>query len=96
MVYLLVDPNSKLNFSFDWTDWLASGSSGSPTDTIASRQWSISPSGGSPQPTLTGDTTDVVFVEGLEAGKIYALTEHVVTAAGIEDDRTIVLRCEET
>ena len=94
--YLLVDPGSKLNFSHDWDDWLTSGSAGSPTDTIASRQWTISSNGGSPDPVLTGDTTDVVFVEGLEAGRVYRLTEHIVTDSGIEDERTITLRCDQS
>ena len=94
--YLLVDPSSKLNFENDWDEegnsWLAEG------DTIASRQWSISPlNGTSPEtPTLTGDTTDIVFVEGMQAGKVYHLTEHVVTTAGVDDERTIVLRCDDT
>ena len=95
MAYELVDPQSKLSWSHDWNDWLTSTSEGSPTDTIASRQWTITPPAGSPAPTLTGDTSDVVIVEGLEAGNVYRLTEHIVTVAGLEDERTIVLRCED-
>lgn len=93
MSYVLADPDSVLNWSHDWaTDWLAEG------DTIASRQWSIMPlNGTSPEtPTLTNDTADIVFVSGLQAGKVYHLTEHVVTTAGVEDERTIVLRCDDT
>jgi streptogramin lyase len=93
MPYVLVDPSSVLNWSNDWaTEWLADG------DTIASRQWSIEPlNGTSPEtPTLTNDTNDVVFVSGLQTGKIYRLTEHVVTVAGLEDDRSIMLRCDDT
>lgn len=96
MPYLLVDPSSRLNWSHNWEDpldpWLADG------DTIASRQWTISPlNAGSPEtPVLSNDTSDIVFVSGLQAGRVYRLTEHVVTAAGLEDDRTLVLRCDET
>jgi hypothetical protein len=92
MSYVLADPNSKLDFAHDWTQWLADG------DTITSRQWSITPlNNTSPEtPILAGDTTDTCFVEGLEAGKIYHLVERVVTAAGVEDDRTIVIRCEQS
>jgi hypothetical protein len=92
MAYVLADPSSKLNFSHDWvTDgWLAVG------DTIASRLWTITPlNNTTPEtPVLTGATTDVVFVQGLMAGKIYHLVERVTTAAGVIDDRTIVIRCE--
>jgi hypothetical protein len=99
MALVLADPSSKLNYSFDWsTYWLPSGVGGSPTDTIASRLWTISPSNpGSPStPTLVGETTDVVFVSGLQAGMVYRLVEHVVTYAGVEDDRSIVIRAEHT
>ena len=83
----LIDPAARLNFSNDWeTDWLVEG------DTISSRQWTILPAG----PTLTNDSSDTVFVEGCEFGMIYHLTEHVVTASGLEDDRTIVLLCQHT
>jgi hypothetical protein len=96
MPYFLADPQSKLSWSHDWSEWLESGSAGSPTDTIVSREWRIErPSGGSPQPTLIGALTDTVFVEGLEAGIIYWLTEHIVTAAGVEDERTVVIRCDQ-
>ena len=52
---------------------------------------------GSPgAPILTGETTDTVFVEGMEAGMVYRLADHVVTAAGLEDERTVVIRCDDT
>jgi hypothetical protein len=65
MSHVLQDPDAKLNYSFDWADWLADG------DTIVSHQWTIDPAG----PTLTGETTDTVFVEGLEWGQIYRAIE---------------------
>lgn len=96
MPLVLVDPQSVLNFAHDWGDFLSSGVDGSPSDTIASRQWSISPlNGTSPEtPTLVGDTSDIVFVVGLLPGRVYHLTEHILTDAGVEADRTIVLRCD--
>jgi hypothetical protein len=88
MAYLLVDPSSVLNFQHDWSDWLADG------DTISSRLWTIEPDEGSPSPVLANTTSDIVFVSGLEAGQVYRLTEHVVTAAGLEDERSIVIRAD--
>ena len=84
--YFLCDPQSRLNWQHDWSDWLEQG------DSITSRQWLIEPTG----PTLTGATSDVVFVEDLEFGKIYRLTERIVTSHGLEDDQTIVIRCAQT
>lgn len=91
MAYRLVDPDSVLDWQHDWTDSLAQGVS------ISSRQWSITPSNGtSPEtPTLSGSTTATVTVSGLQAGKVYRLTEHIVTTNGLEDERTIVLRCDQ-
>jgi hypothetical protein len=94
MPYVLCDPSSRLNFSHDWETlgWLADD------DSIVSRQWTITPmTGTSPEtPTLSNDTGEIVYVEGLVAGHVYRLTERVVTEAGVQDERTIVLRCENT
>jgi hypothetical protein len=86
MAYTLADPSSKLDFSHDWTDWLVAG------ETIVSRQWSIVPT----TATLTGATTNVVFVEGMVAGTVYHLTEQILTNGGVIDQKTIVIRCEDT
>jgi hypothetical protein len=93
MAYFLCDPQATLNYSHDWsTLWLETN------DSIVSRQWTITPANaGSPgTPTLVGDTTDVVFVSGLLAGTVYRLVERVTTSAGVVDERSIVLRCEDT
>jgi hypothetical protein len=93
MSYLLIHPDSALTFSHDWTDWLDYGS---PADEIVSRQWTIvTQDEGSPStPVLTNSTQEIVMVESCLAGHVYRLSEHIVTAAGLEDTRTIVLRCE--
>lgn len=87
--YQLIDPQSSLDFKHDWSDFLADG------DSVASQQWTIAPlNDGSPTtPTLTNATAASVTVSGCEAGKVYHLTEHIVTAV-VEADRTIVIRCE--
>lgn len=88
MSYQLADPDSVLDWQFDWSSWLASG------DSISTHQWSIAPASGSPSgPTLTNDTSATVTVSGLELGKVYRLVDHITTVAGLEADRTIVLRC---
>jgi hypothetical protein len=95
MSYLLVDPSSVLSWSFDWADWLDYSS---PVDTIASRQWTIEPlyAGSPTMPTLTNATQEIVVAQGFLAGNIYRLTEQITSAGGLVDQRTIVLRCENT
>ena len=94
MMPYLVDPGSVLTWSHDWTDWLAYGS---PSDTIASRLWTISPQEGSPlQPALSNTTQAIVTAQGFLAGRVYHLTERIVTDGGLADERTIILRCDNT
>lgn len=96
MSYFLVDPNSVLTWSHDWTEWLESLGS-SPTETIAEHSWSITPlNEGSPTtPVLSNANTAIVTARGFEVGKIYHLVEHIITETGLEDDRYITLRCEQ-
>jgi hypothetical protein len=90
--YFVVDPNSRLNWQHDWSLWLAEG------DSITARQWAITPlNNTTPEtPTLTNATSEIVFVEGLQVGKIYHLSERVTTLNGVIGERTIVLRCDQT
>jgi hypothetical protein len=86
-MYQLVDANSQLNWSFDWSKWLAEG------DEITSDSRSITPSG----PEFSGEGTDTVTVLGpLVGGHVYRLTCTVTTAAGLQDERSIVLRADQT
>jgi len=90
------DPDAKLDYGFDWNDkgWLG-------TDTINTSTWSITaidpaPDGATPLTlsTPTHDTTTTtVWVDGGTAGKAYTITNHIVTAAGREDDRSHQLNC---
>ena len=92
MAYILVGPTAKLDFEHSWTTWLGAG------DSITARVWTVTPSNpGSPStPILTGPNSSSVIVEGLLPGMVYHVTETITTATGLRDQRTIVLRCEET
>lgn len=96
MSYFLVDPQSVLTWSHDWSDFLDYAS---PADEIASRQWTITPDNDASSPTtpnLTNATQEIVTAQGFVAGKVYHLTEHITTTAGLQDERSIILRCENT
>ncbi len=92
MAYRLIDPDDKLDFSEDFSDWLDAGVliSGVPT-------WTIFPTG----PTL-GDQVDTttkstIFVSGATLGVVYLLSCKIVTDAATPQtsERTIALRCEQ-
>jgi len=92
MSFRLIDPDSKLDFSADWSDWLDSGVliTGTPV-------WTINPTG----PTLDGQvditTKSTIFVSGCTSGVIYELSCKITTDAATAQiaERSITLRCEQ-
>lgn len=92
------DPNAKLDYSLDWgadgNGWLAAG------DTIAASSWTVTsePAGGGSLVLYSAsfdDTGTTVRVRGGAVGETYQITNHITTAAGLEDDRTIEITIEE-
>ena len=86
--YIEKDPQARLDYSMDWSDWLASG------DPIQVAQWSVS--------TVTSDTANVVIhsnttsgvtgistaiISGGSAGNIYTVTCKITTTNGLIDER---------
>jgi len=88
---LLKDPDAALDYSVDWgAEYLAD-------DALAESRWAVNPvedRGAA----VAGERFDLrsatVKVEGGVAGRLYRLTNHVVTASGREDSRSIMLRVE--
>lgn len=91
MTLLLKDPEATLDYSVDWGEDYLTG------DVLTESSWNVGPAeaGGV---TIVGNQFDLlvstVQVAGGIAGRIYRLTNHVVTAEGREDSRSIVLRVE--
>ncbi len=92
MPYRLIDPDETLDYSCDWTDFLEDA--GSPTDAVQTSTWSVTPSG----PTLSGERLDgktaSVFASGAVLGRVYRLSNRVVTLQGRTAERSVTLRCE--
>ena len=91
MTLLLKDPEATLDYSVDWgADYLAG-------DVLTESSWAVSPAeaGGVSIVSSRFDLLQsTVEVSGGIAGRIYRLTNHIVTAAGREDSRSIMLRVE--
>ena len=91
MTLLLKDPEARLDYSVDWGADYLSG------DALASSDWTVSPDepGGL---SLVSSRADLLVataqVSGGIAGRVYRLTNHVTTAEGREDSRSIMLRVE--
>ena len=91
MTLLLKDPEATLDYSVDWGAEYLSG------DALAQSDWTVSPvePGGV---TVASSWFDLLVataeVTGGNPGRLYRLTNHVVTVEGREDSRSIVLRVE--
>ena len=81
------DPDADLDYTIDWESWLDS-------DTIATSTW-VADSGITIESDSNTSTTTTVWISGGTAGSSYKATNHIVTAAGRAEDRTITLRVAE-
>ncbi len=92
MAYRLLDPDEKLDFTTDFSDWLDTGVeiSGTPT-------WAIFPTGPTLGDQVNTTTTSTIFVSGATLGVVYLLSCKIVTDASTPQtsERTITLRCEQ-
>lgn len=81
------DPNAILDYSIDWTRWLAG-------DQIATSEW-IVPSGLTKMADSTTTTSATVWLSGGSAGQSHTVTNRITTAAGRTEDRSFTIRVEE-
>ncbi len=90
------DPNAVLDYTFDWTDWLALVS-----DTIASKDVAIvdaaATGGVVDSSSIVGGNKVVVWVSGGTPGKTIALRCRITTSNATPrvDDRTVYLKVKE-
>jgi hypothetical protein len=92
MAFFLIDPDEKLDYTVDFTDWLDAGVTipGTPT-------WSITPTGPTLSDQADATPTSTIFVGGCTLGQVYRLSCKAVTDASVPQtvERTITLRCEQ-
>jgi hypothetical protein len=81
------DPNAVLDYSIDWTRWLAG-------DQIATSQWII-PSGLTKMADSKTASSATVWLSGGSVGQSYTVTNRITTAAGRTEDRSFTVRAEE-
>lgn len=92
MATYIKDPQAKLDYGFDWSEWLEVG------ETITTSTWSITLA---PDAVLTvsssthDDTTTTIWAQAGTVNNDYKITNHVISSAGREDDRTHLLKVRE-
>ncbi|AZG48854.1 phage fiber-tail adaptor protein [Gordonia insulae] len=85
------DPNAKLDYGINWSDWLR------PGDTITASTWTVTGPDAALVNSDPGFTTTeaTVWLAGGTLGKTYDAVNHITTAQGREDDRTLKVRIEQ-
>jgi hypothetical protein len=84
----LKDPDAKLDYGFDWSDWLASG------ETIITSTWAV-PLGLTKVSDSFSTTATTVWVTDGTVGEAHVITNHITTSAGREDDRSHTLKIKD-
>jgi hypothetical protein len=84
-VYIDKDPQARLKYSFDWTDWLENDSIASVVYTAAARR-------NDPEPIVIEDqgfqgTLSYVELSGGQVSKSYIISALITTANGLIDRR---------
>ena len=81
------DPDAVIDYTIKWSKYLA-------TDTISTSSWILDD--GITKDSDTNDTTSAtIWLSGGTAKTNYTVTNRIVTAAGITDDRSIIIRVME-
>jgi len=92
MTLLLKDPAAVLDYAVDWgADYLGDG------DQISQSAWTVDPDEPGGVAIVTSDFDDSISsvqAGGGIAGRLYRLSNQVVTQAGRTDERSIMLRVE--
>jgi hypothetical protein len=84
--YIEKDPDARLDYTVDWSDWLLTN------DDIATSTWTVSTIAGDASPldnysnlVTQGKTT--VYLQNGTPGKNYTVTVRITTTAGLRDER---------
>lgn len=87
MVSYTKDPDAVLDYGWDWSTWLDG-------DTITASTWEADTGVTIASDTFAATST-TVWLSGGTAGTRYKLTNHITTAAGREDDRSLYIVARE-
>ena len=87
MTTFIKDPQSALDYGFDWSDWLDTG------DTVSTSTWKV-PAGITNHSESRTTTTTTVWLSGGTVGATYKITNRVVTVDGRTVDRSFYVKVQ--
>lgn len=84
------DPNSRIDYGFDWSNWLDSANS----ETISTSTWHLEDTLTYVSDTIDGNIT-TVMIGGGDVDYTYTITNRVLTSTGRLEDRSMLIRVRE-
>ena len=81
------DPEAVLDYSIDWSRWLAG-------DQIATSSWTV-PSGLEKVSDTQTGTRTTIWLRGGAIGESYSVTNRITTSGGRTDDRSFQVKIED-
>jgi hypothetical protein len=88
MTTFLKDPNAVLDYSVDWSKWLAG-------DQIQTSSWSVSDPALEAADDSSTTTRTVVWLAGGVTGRSYTVTNRITTSGGRTDERSLVIQVQD-
>lgn len=85
------DPQAVLDYPVDWSAWLVEGDTLLDVTVTAEAGITVD----SVQPPVDGVAVAWISAADATVGETYTVTYHAVTANGLEDDRSILLKIQE-
>lgn len=87
MITYIKDPQSVLDYGFDWSDWLDTD------DVVSTSTWTV-PAGITEDSDAKTDTTTTIWLSGGTVGSKYRITNRIVTDDGRTEDRSFYVKVE--
>ncbi len=88
MTMFIKDPDAVLDYSIEWSKWLAG-------DQIASSAWSVSDSALDASDDSNTPTRATVWLSGGVAGQSYTVTNRITTSGGRTDERSFTIQVQD-
>lgn len=88
MTTFIKDPKAVLDYSVDWSKWLAG-------DQVATSDWSVSDPALEAAGDSNGPTRTTVWLSGGTAGQSYTVTNQITTSGGRTDERSFTIQVQD-
>jgi len=88
MTTFLKDPDAVLDYSVDWSKWLAG-------DQIQTSAWTVSDPAIEAADDSTTATRTTVWLSGGTAGQSYTVTNRIITSGKRTDERSFVIQVQD-